>query len=209
MDSKLAVQMYAEKVSVEDVNTILESRLPKELLNPRLSGQSGYLKIDNGMASVGDPLIPDVDKKEIETYGSFHAFIDDAGDVEVQGGDVIILTSVGTNQLSAQEESVAGDTFAFSDGDCIYLTVDVDIDPAGNTYSVGALASGSMPSSSSSISYKIASMETTSAGDDVVIENQASNIYIYGGLVPDAGDEYQVLQKDSVGNAVWDWVRAV
>ena len=27
------------------------------------------------------------------------------------------------------------------------------------------------------------------------------------GALPDGGDEYQVLQRDSSGAAVWDWVR--
>lgn len=30
--------------------------------------------------------------------------------------------------------------------------------------------------------------------------------YDVGGLPP-GGDEYQVLQRDAVGDAVWDWVR--
>ncbi len=27
-------------------------------------------------------------------------------------------------------------------------------------------------------------------------------------LLPEGGEQYQVLQRDSGGNAVWDWVRA-
>ena len=29
-----------------------------------------------------------------------------------------------------------------------------------------------------------------------------------GSELPPGGDQYQVLQRDSDGNAVWDWVRA-
>jgi hypothetical protein len=30
-----------------------------------------------------------------------------------------------------------------------------------------------------------------------------------GGGLPDGGEQYQVLQRDATGAAVWDWVRAV
>ena len=49
----------------------------------------------------------------------------------------------------------------------------------------------------------------TSEVDGISAEIESNNVTITGAGVPSGGTLYQVLQRDSDGSAVWDYVRAV
>jgi len=191
-----------QKATNEDVVGQINANVPAEIRGPSIGGDGEVLVKEGAMAGWG--MAPDEGNDVIP-----HSFActRDGANVKIAGGSVTVVKSMGaTTTFLSTITAISDYTVAFVSGQYIYIEIIVSGLPEP-TYTVNQMASGALPSSSGSLVIPVAYMYMDGTAE-MIKEIQTSNAYVFGGLIPDGGDEYMPMYRNESGEVVWDWLRA-
>jgi len=195
--------LIGTKTDYGDIMGIISSEIPSEIRGPKIQGQ-GEILVNAGASAMWGPRLDSGSGVGIE--GSFIARENAADDtIEISSGTVYIFRGLGCDDLpSTTSFTVASYTAAFSNNANYYVNLEYSLGTDGQfTITSSGISSSQGPSTN-----MVIPIASTGADGDIT-QKQFGNIFIYGGLLPYGGEEYQVLQRESSGMAVWDYVRAV